>query len=637
MTDTLRIISLEMENFLSVKSKVSLNLGNRGLVLVEGNNGAGKSACFVDALCYGAYGKTMRGVSKDDVVNRFVGKNCSVSLKMLSSDDDLIEIENYRKHFKHKDNAIFKVNGKQRLGATNDHTRDMIVKYLDMDFTAFTNSVVFGQSMAKYFSGLTDSEQKKVVDRLLGITWIPEAWDVAKEDLAALEKEKTKFEIAVGTKETQIQMKKIEIEEERNRFAGFESVRANAILAIKSELESLKLKDITSFEEQIASLDTKISNLNSQFCEEDLNKVQDEMLVVNKEKGACEGKIHYKEKDIQKNHLMLTDIEKKAGTICSACGQEIKEEFIGIHKTHLLVEKDNLSSETLEMVGELKVLGVKYSDLFSKKQALMKIKIEIDSATSVKDSYLIAIQKVNVENARILSQKESLERKFNEVAYSDNPYNTDKMEEDLQGLLQEQKEYNNSLDKLNDEIKYHTFWVTGFSNSGIKSLIIESMIPQMNQWASTYSALFDSKFDIKFFAQTRLKKGDFAEKFDVVAFNKVGAQVYEGNSGGEKRVIDVIVMFILGDLASSRSSKRFSILVLDEVFERLDEEICDKVIYVLKSMISGNETSTFGMDCRIPQRESIFVLTHLDYFKSKFENKIRTWKDKDETKLYDGG
>jgi DNA repair exonuclease SbcCD ATPase subunit len=159
------------------------------------------------------------------------------------------------------------------------------------------------------------------------------------------------------------------------------------------------------------------------------------------------------------------------------------------------------------------------------------------------------------------------------------------------------------------------------------------MIPQMNQWASTYSALFDSKFDVKFSAQTKLKKGDFAEKFDVMAFNKVGAQVYEGNSGGEKRVIDVIVMFILGDLASSRSSKRFSILVLDEVFERLDEEICDKVIYVLRSMVSG----CFGMDCAIPQRESIFVLTHLDYFKSKFENRIRTWKDRDETRIYDGG
>jgi DNA repair exonuclease SbcCD ATPase subunit len=153
------------------------------------------------------------------------------------------------------------------------------------------------------------------------------------------------------------------------------------------------------------------------------------------------------------------------------------------------------------------------------------------------------------------------------------------------------------------------------------------MIPQMNQWASAYSSLFDSKFDVKFSAQTKLKKGDFAEKFDVVAFNKTGAQVYEGNSGGEKRVIDVIVMFVLGDLASSRSSKRFSILVMDEVFERLDLDICDKIIGVLRSMTS------FGTDCSIPQRESIFVISHLEGFKDKFENRIIVRKNLQETEL----
>jgi len=634
MTDTLRITSLEMENFLSVKSKISLNLGNRGLVLVEGNNGAGKSACFVDALCYGAYGKTMRGVSKDDVVNRFTGKDCYVGLKMLSSDGDLIEIENYRKHSKYKDNVFFKVNGKKRLGATNDQTRDMIVKYLDMDFTAFTNSVVFGQSMAKYFSGLTDSEQKKVVDRLLGITWIPEAWDVAKEDLGDLEKEKTKFEIAVGTKETQIQMKMKEIEEERGRFANFEITRAEAVKAIESELESLKLKDITSFEEKIASLEVDISNLSKfVFREEDLNKLQEEMLSVNKEKGICEEKINSKGKSIKEIESLVKDMKGKVGTVCPACGREITDEFAEDVETHLVEEKTKLMLEMVTLKSKLKFIEEKYSDLLAKRQVLEKTKSEIEGLVYKKEECERALNKINVENARISSQKEGLERKLTEVLHSDNPYNTDKMEEALGNLIQEQTEYNHSLDKLNDEIKYYAFWVTGFSNSGIKSLIIESMIPQMNQWASTYSALFDSKFDIKFSAQTKLKKGDFAEKFDVVAFNKFGAQVYEGNSGGEKRVIDVIVMFILGDLASSRSSKRFSILVLDEVFERLDEEICDKVIYVLRSMVSGS----FGMDCAIPQRESIFVLTHLDYFKSKFENRIQALKNGDETRIYDGG
>jgi DNA repair exonuclease SbcCD ATPase subunit len=634
MTDTLRIISLEMENFLSVKSKISLNLGNRGLVLVEGNNGAGKSACFVDALCYGVYGKTMRGVSKDDIVNRFAGKNCCVGVKMLDSDGDLVEIESYRKHFKHKDNVIFKINGKTKLGATNDHTRDMIVKYLDMDFTAFSNSVVFGQSMVKYFSGLTDSEQKKVVDRLLGITWIPEAWEVAKEDLGVFEKEKNRLEILVGTKETQIKMKLLEIEEEQNRFTGFESVRADTILSIKSELESLKLTDITTLNEKVALLDTEISNLKLQFNEDDFNKLQDKILAMNKEKGIYEGRINYKDTDIKKLNLSLLNLHKKVGTVCSACGQEIKEEFVGFHKIHLLEEINKLEKEFAEINKEFKAIGVEYSDLLSNKQVLLKIKNDILDLVFVKDDCERILYKTNVENARISSQKGGLEKKLEEVVSSDNPYNVDKIEGDLQNILQEQKEFNDSLDKLNDEIKYHTFWVAGFSNAGIKSLIIESMMPQMNQWASAYSGLFDSKFDIKFFAQTKLKKGDFAEKFDVAAFNKVGAQMYDGNSGGEKRVIDLIVMFVLGDLASSRSSKRFSILVMDEIFERLDEEICDKVICVLRSMIGGN--GILGTDC-MPQRESIFVLTHLDYFKSRFENRIRTWKDRDETKIYDGG
>ena len=536
MTDTLRITSLEMQNFLSVKSKISINLGNRGLVLVEGNNGAGKSACFVDALCYGAYGKTMRGVSKDDVVNRFIGKDCYVGLKMLSSDGDLIEIENYRKHSKYKDNVFFKVNGKKRLGATNDQTRDMIVKYLDMDFTAFTNSVVFGQSMAKYFSGLTDSEQKKVVDRLLGITWIPEAWDVAKEDLGDLEKEKTKFEILVGTKETQIQMKNQEIEEERIQFANFETTRADAIKAIELELQNLKPPvDITSRQEQITSLETEISNLSKfVYREEVLNKLQEEMLIVSKEKGVYGEKINSKGKSIKEIESLIKGIKRKIGTICPACGREITDEFAEDVETHLAEEEIKLNLENATLKSKLKFVEEKYLTFSEQMQTVTRVKSDISGLVFQKEECERTLNKINVENAKISSQKEGLERKFTEVLYSDNPYNTDKMEEDLQNLIQEQTEYNHSLDRLNDEIKYYAFWVTGFSNSGIKSLIIESMIPQMNQWASTYSSLFDSKFDVKFSAQTKLKKGDFAEKFDVMAFNKVGAQMYEGNWGVKK-------------------------------------------------------------------------------------------------------
>ncbi|OGM09302.1 hypothetical protein A2Z67_05165 [Candidatus Woesebacteria bacterium RBG_13_36_22] len=631
--DTIRIISLEMENFLSVKSKTTLNLGNRGLVLVEGLNGSGKSACFVDALCYGIYGKTTRGVSKDDVVNRFFGRNSYVGLKMISSDDDLIEIDSYRKHSKYKDNVFFKINGKPRLGSTNDHTRDLIVKYLDMDFTAFTNSVVFGQSMAKYFSGLTDSEQKKVVDRLLGITWIPEAWDAAKKDLSDLEKEQIKIEVAIGTKNTRIQMKEDEIVEQEKKFKDFEFFREENIQKLREELGSLKVLDTQQIEDEISILDKKISEINEQIPD-DLTTIQDDLLRLNLEKGQQEGKITYKKADIELLTDSIYSIKDKIGTTCSSCGQEIKEEFAETHKDHLENEKSKLIEEKNQLEEKLKDLNKQYFDMFNRKEELVKLLTQADELIKVKNDLEKRFNLAKIENVRISTTRQALENEITRLSLAENPHNADKIREDLANFILEKSEEEEKLSCLQEEIKYYAFWVSGFSNAGVKSLIIESMIPQMNGWASTYSSLFDNKFDIKFSAQTKLKKGDLAEKFDVMAFNKIGAEVYDGNSGGEKRVIDVIVMFVLGDLASSRSSKRFSILVLDEVFERLDEEICDRVIQVLKSMIYGEQ---LNMELQLPKRESIFVLTHLDYFKSKFENRIQTRKENDETRIYDGG
>ncbi|UUZ75419.1 ATP-binding protein [Polaromonas sp. P1(28)-13] len=70
------ILSLDIQNCLTIGS-ASLELDNRGLLLIQGenrddtsakSNGAGKSS-IVDALCWCLYGETARGVSGDLIVN----------------------------------------------------------------------------------------------------------------------------------------------------------------------------------------------------------------------------------------------------------------------------------------------------------------------------------------------------------------------------------------------------------------------------------------------------------------------------------------------------------------------------------------------------------------------------------------
>jgi DNA repair exonuclease SbcCD ATPase subunit len=65
-------------------------------VLVEGDNGAGKSA-MIDALVWCLFGTTLRGYENDEVVNRRVGKDCMVKVT-LEDGDELYTVTRARRH-----------------------------------------------------------------------------------------------------------------------------------------------------------------------------------------------------------------------------------------------------------------------------------------------------------------------------------------------------------------------------------------------------------------------------------------------------------------------------------------------------------------------------------------------------------
>ncbi|NIR17999.1 MAG: AAA family ATPase, partial [Desulfobacterales bacterium] len=96
---------LKAENFLSL-GDVKLKLANRGVVLIMGenrdasgasSNGAGKSAIW-DAMVWGLFGKTLRGITGDDVVNLKAKKNCKVRLSLKDDAGQDVKIIRYRKH-----------------------------------------------------------------------------------------------------------------------------------------------------------------------------------------------------------------------------------------------------------------------------------------------------------------------------------------------------------------------------------------------------------------------------------------------------------------------------------------------------------------------------------------------------------
>ena len=624
--DTIRVGQVEIENFFSVNSLV-VDYANQGLVGVYGKNGSGKSSAFVEALCYGLFGVSIRGITKDDVINRFVGSNCHIGIPLMIG-DDVARIDTYRKHKKFKDSVIFSVNGQTKgfTGNTSDQTRDNIARYLDMDYTSFTNAVVFGQAMAEYFSGLTDSKQKEIVERILGITWIPRAYTIATGEANDIRKEINSMQTELAVSETQLDKLINQLNSAVSEFNSFEVERAKRIVKIQEATEALKPKPTSKQEQKIKDIEELINDVDDHLVGRE--KVEAGLNQVMKELGGLSATQEMKADRVSKIKSKLANVSKlKVGTTCETCGQEIVDvESYVIHlkeeKKGLLEDIDKLDAQIVD-IDQNKKLGLTkqkldYNQLDSEKKNLQE---ELDQEREV-------LNQINLDNTKILGQIESLIKEAENIGKEVNTFQPlmDSLSKDIDSTGAKQTELNSSLHFKNSELSYHAFWEEGFSNKGMKSLIIDSMIPQMNKWALTYARALGGKFDVSFSTQKAIKSGELREKFYVKSENNLGAVVYDGNSGGEKRVIDTIVMFVLGDLAASRSSKRFSLLILDEVFERLDESICDSIMRVLKAMVMDKDSRDEEFK-DLPYRESIFVLTHLDYLKSKFSKKAKVSRE----------
>ncbi len=624
--DEIRVGKIEVEKFFSIDSCV-VDYQNQGLVGVYGPNGSGKSSAFVEALCYGLFGVSLRGVSKDDVINRFFGKDCHIGIPLMIG-NDVARIDTYRKHKKFKDSVIFSVNGETKgfTGNSTDQTRDNIARYLDMDYTSFTNAVVFGQAMASYFSGLSDSKQKEIVERILGIMWIPRAYVIASGNANTVRAEITKLQTELDTIEDSLDRLTCQLNDSIFKFNSFETERAKRIINIKDAIQDLNPTSTTEQEQKIEELEELISSADEYLVKRGI--VDTELNQVMEEIGSLGATKKIKTDRVKVITAKLSDVSKlKVGTACEHCGQKIID--LETYKYHLEAERKGLSGEIEEL--DVQILDIEQSrkkELVEQRSHYALLDLEKQKLQRALNLEKDTLNKINIDNTKILDKIEALNKEAEKIGKEINTYQplVDSLNKDIEAMKTKKVNLTSSIRFQEAELSYHTFWEEGFSNKGMKSLIIDSMIPQMNQWALTYARALGGKFDVSFSSQKAIKTGELREKFYVKSENNYGAVLYDGNSGGEKRVIDTIVMFVLGDLAASRSSKRFSILILDEVFERLDRSICQSIVRVLKAM-------TMEKDLRddefkdLPYRESIFCLTHLDYLKEKFTKKIEVRRE----------
>ena len=145
----------------------------------------------------------------------------------------------------------------------------MVEELIGMDFLSFTNSILFGQGISKMFANATDSEQKKILERMLQIDVFRDCQERAKEYLGNIESSRTdakaRIEIAKKQKATLVQ----QLGELQQKGAELAVKVREKIQQLEEEgqeyltaLENLETTDETV--EQIADLQVSLETVQSE-------------------------------------------------------------------------------------------------------------------------------------------------------------------------------------------------------------------------------------------------------------------------------------------------------------------------------------------------------------------------------------
>jgi len=171
--------------------------------------------------------------------------------------------------------------------------------------------------------------------------------------------------------------------------------------------------------------------------------------------------------------------------------------------------------------------------------------------------------------------------------------------------------------KAQDRLK---FWVEGFGHKGIKSFLFENLIPEFNHIVDDYTEIMtEGEIQVRLSATSQLKSGETREKFSLQVYNSEGSNSHKGSSAGERRSIDLSILWTLQEIARNKLKSAISFEVLDEALDTLDDTHVDSVLKVI------NKHS---------KQRTVFVVSHNDNLKNSFDKVYMVDKHKGKSQIY---
>lgn len=530
---------------------------------IVGKNGNGKST-INDAICFALYGKTITNIPKAKLVNSINGKGTLVEIEFNADGREIMVRRGIKPN-------VFEIYRDGKLIEEESNVRDyqelLETQILKVCMKNFMQTIVVSTTSYIPFMELTASDRRLVIENILGVGIL--------SDMNGILKTKLQENVSVGKElDYQKNILQTKIESTKRIIETLKDTKKENEDSIKRQIEELQ-NTIVSHEETIAKLTEQIDKRKPVV--DKYNDFLNHKRQLQLQKESVISSI--------KESLKMVEFLKKHDT-CPVCGQNITDE----HRKPYLDNADIVKKDIKQKVDSI---DATLNEMIEKEEKYL----------TIIEQYNEYCRNISIENANISSINRQINGLYSQMS-------SDDVSVKLQGYVDEVYTNGQKLTEVCDSIEKNTVEngiITQcgllLKDSGIKTAVVNQYLPIINQMINKYLA------DMDFFLSFELD-----EKFNETIKSRHRDEfTYQNLSQGEKRRLDLAIMFTWRYISQLRNSCNSSLIIIDELLDNsLDEQGVECVMKMLKAMENSN----------------VFIISHRETIQDiGFENVIKIKKD----------
>jgi DNA repair exonuclease SbcCD ATPase subunit len=553
------------KNFLSTGNYFTeINLNTNPTTLIIGENGAGKST-FLDAITFGLFGKPFRNINKPQLVNSINDKDCVVEVEFSIASKQYKIVRGIKPNqFEIYCDGVL-LNQDAKAKDYQDQLEKLILK---MNYKSFTQIVILGSTNFTPFMQLSAADRRSVIEDLLDIQIFSAMNVVVKNKLNSYKSEAAQLKIQIDATKGKIELHKKHLDELKRNTKDIVDAKKKEVTENNTALETLATESTAK--------DSQIDALLLQISDEDASNKK--FTKLNQFEAKIEGNIQKLEKDIEFYSVNST---------CPTCDQAINNKEEKVH---------SCNSKITELGDGLKKLKDESNAVLQRINTIKATQKELKSLEQ-------DLVRINTSSKQIRNYIKKLEAEIDEI--ENKPAMSNEFKAQSKTLLNELQTQNDKRKAASEAITNYDIISQLLKDGGIKSKIIKQYIPIINKLVNKYLASMD--FFVNFNLDEEFKESIKSRHRDDFS--------YENFSEGEKKRIDLALLFTWRAVAKMKNSANTNLLIFDEVFDgSLDTNGTEEFLKLINMFNDGT---------------NIFVISHKgDVLADKFKHTIKFGKVK---------